>query len=270
MSRYVTSTDGSRIGYETLGAGPGLIVLSGALVRGADYRPLARALADSHTVHLVDRRGRGASGPQGHAYGVHTEVADLAAVVRDTGAPYLFGHSYGGLIALRAAVTGAVQPRAIAAYEPGASIDGSLPTWFLPAMHEAVARQRPARAMALLIKGLQVDGAISRLPLPLLTAASALMLTTFLRSFRQTIDVLPAELSAAAALDGPASAYAGLPVRTHLMIGERGQRYLRDAATALGAASPGARLNVMPGLGHAGPLRAPDRMAAELRTVFRD
>ena len=60
----VTSADGTRIGYETVGTGPSLILVDGALC-SRDFGPargLAQAFADEYTVHLYDRRGRGESG----------------------------------------------------------------------------------------------------------------------------------------------------------------------------------------------------------------
>jgi pimeloyl-ACP methyl ester carboxylesterase len=78
-------------------------VVGGALRTAEDYLPLAGRLARSLTVHLVERRGRGASGPQGPDYALAKEVEDLLAVRAETGARLAFGHSYGGLVVLEAA-----------------------------------------------------------------------------------------------------------------------------------------------------------------------
>ena len=55
-----TSADGTTIGYLTVGDGPPLTILHGAMQSGWSQLDLAMLLADRHTVHLVDRRGRGA------------------------------------------------------------------------------------------------------------------------------------------------------------------------------------------------------------------
>lgn len=102
-TRTVHSADGTAISYHTTGTGPHLLVVPGALSDAADYTALAEALAPRFTVHAVDRRGRGGSGPQGEDYGIADECADLAAVRAATGARYVFGHSYGGPVALEAA-----------------------------------------------------------------------------------------------------------------------------------------------------------------------
>jgi pimeloyl-ACP methyl ester carboxylesterase len=99
----VHSADGTAINYRTTGAGAGLIIVPGALSDATDYAELADALAADFTVHTIERRGRGGSGPQGPDYGIETECADLAAVRKATGSRYVFGHSFGGLVALEAA-----------------------------------------------------------------------------------------------------------------------------------------------------------------------
>ena len=79
-SATVRSADGTPIGYRSLGSGPGLVVVGGALRSGQDYVELARHVAPHATVHLMDRRGRGSSGPQGVGYSLATEIEDLLAV----------------------------------------------------------------------------------------------------------------------------------------------------------------------------------------------
>lgn len=79
--RTVTSRDGTAIGYETVGQGEGVLVLGGAWRTARDYLRFARALADPFAVHLIDRRGRGRSGPQGASYSIEREIEDLIAVM---------------------------------------------------------------------------------------------------------------------------------------------------------------------------------------------
>ncbi len=78
---------------------------------------LAEALADSFTIYLPDRRGRGLSGPYGKEYSVQEDVDDLDALLTKTGAHYVFGVSSGGIICLEAALKlPAIQKAAV--YEP--------------------------------------------------------------------------------------------------------------------------------------------------------
>jgi len=61
--QFVTSADGTAIGFDVFGAGgPPLILASGAFNIRATTEPLATALASRFTVFNYDRRGRGESG----------------------------------------------------------------------------------------------------------------------------------------------------------------------------------------------------------------
>lgn len=118
----VTSSDGTRIGFLTDGFGPRLLLVHGGMCTSARWDPLWRMLVPRFQVTAMDRRGRGSSG-DGVPYSLAAESADVVAVARHLskrhdGAPIdVFGHSYGGLCALRAAGNGAPLRR-IALYEP--------------------------------------------------------------------------------------------------------------------------------------------------------
>ena len=96
--RTVVSRDGTIVSFLSVGKGNGVIVLPGVLSMASDYAAFASALADKFSVHTLERRGRGRSGPQGDGYCIQKEIDDVLAVQQDTGAKFLVGHSYGGLI----------------------------------------------------------------------------------------------------------------------------------------------------------------------------
>jgi pimeloyl-ACP methyl ester carboxylesterase len=79
------SVDGTEIGYRSLGEGPGLVIVGGALSSGSNYLSLAERLTGEFEVHLMDRRGRPLSGPQGPGHSIEHECADLIAVAEATG-----------------------------------------------------------------------------------------------------------------------------------------------------------------------------------------
>src|SRR5215475_8964165 len=86
----VFSADGIKIGLERLGAGPVLVLVQGAMGTAYTFRELAEALADSFTVIVPDRRGRGMSPhPFDPGYTVADDVADLDAVLRTTGGRFV-------------------------------------------------------------------------------------------------------------------------------------------------------------------------------------
>jgi alpha-beta hydrolase superfamily lysophospholipase len=78
----------------------GLIVVPGALSTSSSYSALAAELANDYTVHIIERRGRGRSGPMGEGYSMASECQDVEALRALTETSFMFGHSYGGLITL--------------------------------------------------------------------------------------------------------------------------------------------------------------------------
>src|SRR6266496_6737237 len=151
----VTSADGTTIGYRQIGSGPGLVIIHGGARASHHYLRLAEVLSDSYTVYLPDRRGRGLSGPKGEGYSIRREVEDLRALLQKTNAHMLFGHSAGGFIALEAAVDLPIGKLAL--YEPAVSINGSVNfDWFDP-VQKAFARNDPAAAFVIFIKGLHLN-----------------------------------------------------------------------------------------------------------------
>jgi pimeloyl-ACP methyl ester carboxylesterase len=172
-TRAVRSADGTTISYHTTGTGPDVLVIPGALNDAAGYTALAGALAAHFTVHTVQRRGRGGSGPQGDGYGMAAECADLAAVRAATGARYVFGHSYGGLVALEAARRDPGIAR-LAVYEPGVSVQGLISMDWIPRYRRFLAQGRPFDALATFVIGTG-PAAVRRNPRWLMSAVMRLV-----------------------------------------------------------------------------------------------
>src|SRR3954452_7500895 len=165
----VVSADGTEIGYELRGSGPGLVLVQGTMGTAYNFRDLAEALAGSFTVVLPDRRGRGYSGPGRGPYALDRELEDLACVLDATGAHHVFGLSSGAIIALWAARRlGAV--RRVAAYEPPLfPTRESLPHRQLAAFDAAIAAGRVPTALVLAMKvGQFAPQAVSAIPTPVL------------------------------------------------------------------------------------------------------
>jgi pimeloyl-ACP methyl ester carboxylesterase len=112
----------------------------------ADDAAFVRALSQHVMVHTIERRGRGESGRRGDDYSIVKECEDVLALQAETGAGYLVGHSYGGLVALELARNNKAF-RKIAVYEPGVSIDGSMPTAWMPGYAKKIAEKRNVDAL---------------------------------------------------------------------------------------------------------------------------
>ena len=114
---FVESADGTKICYESVGAGPAVVLVGGAFNHRTTVAPLARVLSGFATVYTYDRRGRGSSGDT-PPYAVDREIEDLAAVIGATGGPAaVFGHSSGATLSLLAARADLPITR-LAVYEP--------------------------------------------------------------------------------------------------------------------------------------------------------
>jgi pimeloyl-ACP methyl ester carboxylesterase len=121
MKVTVSSSDGTPIAYWRSGGGDPLVLVHGGTSDHSRWDTLLPMLEPHALVCAMDRRGRGDSG-DGAEYSLERERDDVACVVddvaRDTGAKVdLFGHSFGALVALEAAlVTPAL--RSLVLYEP--------------------------------------------------------------------------------------------------------------------------------------------------------
>jgi pimeloyl-ACP methyl ester carboxylesterase len=106
--RVVHAPDGTRIATFRSGDGTPLVLVHGASADHTTFRAVEPILTARHTVHAIDRRGRGASG-DGPSYDIEREFDDLAAVVDDIAAESgqsvdVVGHSFGGRVGLGAAL----------------------------------------------------------------------------------------------------------------------------------------------------------------------
>jgi pimeloyl-ACP methyl ester carboxylesterase len=264
-----TSRDGTRIEYLTVGSGPGLVVVPGALAVAADFLGLATLLASRFTVNIVERRGRGGSGPQGDAYGIESECDDLAAVCSATGSRLVFGHSFGGLVSLRLARSNPAIG-AVAVFEPAVSVAGSIPFDWIPAAQAEVDRGDGMGAFLTFVRGVN-PSQTGRVPRALLR----LMLRRMMSSgeLRRKVELMPASLREHAEvgrLDGVVADYAeiGAPVAIMFGTARTAHRTLPAPTSALAAAIPTAETIAFPGLNHLAPERRPERIADALLAFY--
>jgi pimeloyl-ACP methyl ester carboxylesterase len=251
--RTVPSADSTTISYRTLGAGPGIIVVGGALRTSQDYQPLADALARSFTVHLVERRGRGASGPLGPQYALSKEVEDLLAVQAQTGARMAFGHSYGGLVVLETARSFPMFDR-LAVYEPG--VPGApVPTDWMAPYRQRLAAGDAHGAFAHFIRG--AGGApafLTKLPYWYLrTAVRVGFRGAAWQRMKPLLEANLAEHEQVAAQQGRMAAFAAVTAPVLLLCGGRTSHAIRAEFATLRDTLPSATLETMAGVDHFGP-----------------
>jgi pimeloyl-ACP methyl ester carboxylesterase len=240
----------------------------GALATAADCTNFAGRLAGQHAVHVVQRRGRGGSGPQGDRYGIARECEDIEAVRARTGARLLFGHSYGGLVALRSAC-GSSAYDAVVVYEPGISDGGSIPVGWLDRARRETEAGANSEAFVTFARAVS-PGQTGRVPRWLLRRILRRVIPA--DQLRQNQDLMPEAIREhveVGRLDSRLADYGEVTAATLTMRG-KGRAASRQAVTLarLAATIPGARAVTFPGLDHFGPLRAPGETADTVLRFF--
>jgi len=143
LSDQLTTHDGLRLATRAwLPATDGseraaLLLVHGVGEHVGRYDALATSLVGhGYAVHGYDQRGHGASeGPRAQVDRFERLVDDLAAVVARVRAAHagrplvLFGHSAGGVAALRAVQAGAVAPDALVLSSPALHVGAGTPAW---------------------------------------------------------------------------------------------------------------------------------------------
>jgi pimeloyl-ACP methyl ester carboxylesterase len=258
-TRSVTSNDGTTIGYLELGRGPGLVVLHGAMVSAQSFTQLADALADSHTVYVPDRRGRGLSGPFGPGYDIDKEVEDLNALLTTTGAHDVFAVSVGALVCLQAAlVTPEIQRMAL--WEPALPVDGS----FSPSLTRFDQEVADGNLAAALVTGMfeaQIaPPALNAMPREQLVAlteqgmqAEDAGATPGEVTQRMLAPTLHYDLQLIQELRGTLDSYREVHARVLLLGGSEGPAWSKLALDALDRVLPDGSRVELPGLDHGGP-----------------
>jgi pimeloyl-ACP methyl ester carboxylesterase len=257
-----TSADGTRIGYSSLGAGHRpVIVVGGAMRTAQDYLPFARHLARDRVVHVMDRRGRGASGPQGPRYTIEKECEDLLAVQAATGASDVFGHSYGGLVTLQAASRAAVFTK-ITVYEPGVSIGASIPTACMPRYRQLLTVGDTRGAFAYFVKQSgHAPRPVTVMPLWYLRAVLRLVIRKpQWQRMEPLLEANLAEHEQVTALDDTVTSYAAITADVLLLGGKNSPAFTTTLPLhALHRVIPKSTVDIIAGLDH----NAPDEKAPE-------
>ena len=112
--------NGVELYYETVGAGPRLVLTHGSWTDGSGWAPVVAALAERYEVVTWDRRGHSRSesgaGPGSRA----EDAADLAALIEHLGGGpvHVAGNSYGAIVTLTLVTTRPELVASAAVHEP--------------------------------------------------------------------------------------------------------------------------------------------------------
>lgn len=239
----VKSADGTVIAYDRAGDGPVLIVSVGAFCTRHTFAA-PEDLRQRFTVVTYDRRGRGDSGDT-EPFAPEREYEDLAAVAAAAPEPpFVFGHSSGAAIALRAAAAG-LPVAGIVAYEaPFGNEDTPRPA-VDPADHirALVASGRRHEAVAFWMS--QVVG----LPDEMLGQLDG---APWVAALEPLVPTLPYDL---AVTDGgvPASELGKITAPVLILGGKNSPDWFRRSVAEQAAATPEAQLRMLDGYDHNAP-----------------
>jgi pimeloyl-ACP methyl ester carboxylesterase len=280
MTDFITSRDGTTIGYRQLGHGPGVVLLHGAMESAQSHMQLAEALADTFTVYLPDRRGRGLSGPYGNDFSIRKNVEDLDALLTKTDAHCVFGVSSGAIILLQAALTLPAFHKA-AIFEPPLIINGSVPTDFLARYDREIAQGKVASALVTGMQGSQMGPPIFNvIPRWLLELLTKMMMASEDKkakgddvTMRMLAPTLHYDFQLVAESEGALESFRAIRAEVLLLGGSKSPAYLKAAVDALEKVFPHANRIEFPGLGHGASGNAnrggkPQLVAQELREFF--
>jgi pimeloyl-ACP methyl ester carboxylesterase len=227
-----------------------VVLVHGSMDRSAGLLRFSRRI--DHRFHVVryDRRGYGRSAAVGRPWTVAANVEDLADLVRrsaPSGRPaLLFGHSFGGNVALALADQHPELVRAVAVYEtplswldwwPGSTAGGA-----------AMSASDPGEAAEAFMRRLVGDAVWERLP----ASKQAERRAEGAAMVEELADLRRVVPWTAAAVRVPVLA----------MFGEAGRPHHRTAMEFLAQSLADARSCMVPAAGHAGPHSHADEVAA--------
>lgn len=250
MLRTVTSADGTDIAVEVAGSGPPLVLVHGGGVTREFWDPIRPHLT-GYTLYLPDRRGRGDSG-DAPDHSLEREVDDLRAVLDLVdGNPLLFGHSFGGLVALATARNADVERLVL--YEPAI----------------LTAEDRGASSIADEMRTLLADGERRRAVKHFFREATGAENVERWPIWPDCVALAETIERENRAVQHYALDDARVDAPTLVLLGERGPADLHAAARALHATLPDSRLVELDGVGHAGVSTSPERVADALSRFLR-
>jgi pimeloyl-ACP methyl ester carboxylesterase len=249
--------------YREAGAGKAIVCLHASASSSAQWRPLMDRLGGRFRTLAADLYGSGRSPawPGERPMWLADEVASLAPVFEAAGPRFhLVGHSYGGAVALRAALADPARIESLVLFEP--------------VLFSLLTAENPKHAAALEIAAVR-DDTIAAVRAGRLDASGARFVDYWMgpgawarmpRPRRETIAgqmrQVEAEWHAAFMEPTPLSAFAALDVPVLFLTGAESPLSSREIARLLATTLPQVTSIEVSGAGHMAPLTHPERVNA--------
>jgi 2-succinyl-6-hydroxy-2,4-cyclohexadiene-1-carboxylate synthase len=263
--------DGIHLSVAAEGDGPPVLLLHGFTGRGSTWHDLVDMLSARHRTIAVDLLGHGASDAPTNPrrYGVDRQATDLAMLLeRLTGAPAdVLGYSMGARIAMRLAVDHPAVVRRLVLESPSLGIRDET---------ERAARRSADEELARLLDHDGIDAFVDRWKAqPILATQRTLPADVRRRLRRERLANRPEGLAASLRGAGQGTAppvgeeLRGLAIPVLLICGSL-DAVGRERAEQVHAMVDSARLEVIPGAGHAPHLERPAAFGAAVRAFLDD
>lgn len=245
---------------DAAGEGPGVVLVHGTMDRSSSFGRVRKALSDMH-VARYDRRGYARSLALGPPDAFHQQVDDLLDVigwlVEEGPPPVVFGHSYGGTVALAAAAEAPDRLAGVVAFEAPLPWMDWWPSGSAGAAAVASAGD-PEDAGERFMRRMIGDQRWERLPRRTRDAR------------RAEGPTLVAELAQLRPPSPPPFDLTSIRVPVLAAHGTEGAPHHGEASQAVAATVPGADLEVVQGSGHGAHLTHPAKVAAMVRRLVAD
>ena len=245
--------------FREAGSGPGVVCLHANSSSSSQWRPLMETLAPDHHVFAVDSYGSGRSPawPFERRLWLADEAALAEPVFERARHPFaLVGHSYGGAIALIAALAAPQRVRAMALYEPTlfSLIDAHSP----PPNDADGIRAAAAAALPALAMGDRASAAREFVDFWMGKGSWDAMGESRQAPILASIDHLPGWGHALFHEPTPIGRFAELDVPILYLLGKRSPMSSRGVAKLLIPVLPRVEVVEFEDLGHMGPVTHPD------------
>jgi pimeloyl-ACP methyl ester carboxylesterase len=257
--------------FREAGSGPGVVCIHANASSSAQWRGLMDQLSATHHVLAPDSYGAGKS-PDWHSdrvISLQDEVDFIEPVLEKAGTPLtLVGHSYGGAVALMAALTHPGRINALIVYEPAlfAVVEAEG-----PAPNGADGIRNAVIASGAALDAGNYDAAAAHF-IDYWMGAGSWAATPLQRKPAITASVVNVRRWAHALMTEPTpvQAFAALKMPVLFMLGESTTESAHAVARILIPVLSNVRVVKFPGLGHMAPVTHPEAIIAEIANFIRE
>lgn len=241
------------------GSGPAVICLHANASTSGQWRPLMERLAPAHRVLAPDLYGSGQSPdwPSRSAITLQDEADLIEPVLAASGEPFtLVGHSYGGAVALIAALRQPERVASLVLYEPTlfSVVDGQHPG---PNPTDSI-REVIDRALERLAEGDANEAAGIFIDYWMGAGAWAFTPEKRRASIAESVRNIERWGHALSSEPTPAAAFAALTMPVLYLVGQHTRDSARAVASVLAQVLPNVEVVEIPGVGHMGPVTHPE------------